>query len=94
MAANKREKQVRKIFPNLYRYREDKKKRTALITIEGRDLVFDNLQQLSELLGTTNIDISNTTLGYCDGFHGDGSYCYCTNESEIDLYCTEVKFND
>ena len=84
------EKQIREIFYNIGSYKEDTKNKYVDFTINGRDLVFDNLEKVSVLLGTKNINIETVERNSCVD-HG-GGYCYCGNNTEIEIGCRDVKF--
>ena len=70
---------------------ENSKKGTVDFNIFGRDLTFDKLKELSDLLKTKNINFYMESDGSCNYDHGDGR-CYCNNDSIIEVHCYDVNF--
>lgn len=66
--------------------RIDKKNRVVSITIEGRDLTFETLEKISKLLKTKIINIVTSGRGACC----QQEYCYCGDDSEIEIWCGDV----
>ena len=82
--------EIKKIFNSRYLEQYPSRKEIK-VTVIGRDLTFDNLKKLSNLLGTKDINIFVEDDGKCHTNHGDG-YCYCDGEGEISIHCEKVKF--
>ena len=82
-----------KIFTKVcgYSERNDVYGRSVSFSVLGQDITFDNLQKVSDLLGTKNINVSAQDDGRCRTDHG-GGYCYCGNTTEIEIFCWGVKF--
>ena len=58
------------------------------IQVRGSDITFDNLQQLSALLNTKDINIHPVGRScVC----GDGA-CYCDDDGEVEITCKKVNF--
>lgn len=83
-------KDLKEIFYDVFNYQEDQEKGEVKFSIEGKDVTYKNLQQVSLLLDTMMIDVHSYQE---NGHHCDpDGYCYCTDDSEINIYCQKVSF--
>jgi hypothetical protein len=87
----KYKKQVELVFISIHDYGEQQKHNSLSFTIHSCDLQFGKLEQLSKLLKTKDINIYVVDDGRCHG-HDPGEYCYCSNESELEIVCSKIKF--
>jgi len=67
-----------------------KEEAALVVRVTGGDLIFENLQKLSELLGTKAINIHIMDDGRCDCTRD----CYCSGESEVELWCSEIRLKN
>lgn len=83
------QQQIKQIFSSSSGYHQNKTLKEVSFTIKGHEVQFSLLEQLSELLRTKKINLTSRNSGCCCS-----EYCYCNNDSIIDIYCGEVVFDD